>query len=35
MDEADLRNRLEHLLVFNHKIEVKRLGQHGVLRTEG
>ena len=35
VDKADRRPRLDHLLVFDHKVEMDRFGQHRVLRTKG
>ena len=34
VDEADLRDRLDNGFVLHHQIEVQRLGQHRVLRSE-
>ena len=34
MHEADLRNSLNNVLVFNHEIQMQRLGQHRMLRAE-
>ena len=34
MHEADLRNSLNNVLVFNHEVQMQRLGQHRVLRAE-
>ena len=34
MHEADLRNSLNNVLIFNHEVKMQRFGQHRVLRAE-